>query len=122
MSTIAGALRAQGLALLALADECEAREGERATQLVGPAEYSICVTTWRRAVRSGELRGVKVGRCYLAARSDVEAWIARCRVTPQIAKAKIVKVPTKQPSDPLERMILCGGLRVGGEGSKGSRR
>lgn len=54
-----------------------------ATELVGHREMGITATEWRRAIRSGALRGARVGRRYVARRDDVEAWLASRRVTPR---------------------------------------
>lgn len=54
-----------------------------ATDLVGHRDVGVSATEWRRAIRSGALRGSKVGRRYVARRADVDAWLAGRMVTPR---------------------------------------
>ena len=50
--------------------------------LVSARDAGVPVTSWRKAIKSGALVGVKVGRELRARRSHVDAWLASRTVEP----------------------------------------
>lgn len=111
---LAQALRAQAAALLALADVAEASPVAPtvadASALVGPADVGVTPRTWRAASARGELSTVRVGRCLLARREDVDAWLATRTVRP--------RQPAPRTESPADRAVAearrSGALHVVG--------
>lgn len=95
-------LRAQADALDAQAALLESAPDESGATLIGPGDVGVDRATWRRAIRSGELRGVLVGREYRAARADVAAWLEsrRAAVRPLADRSD-----SEQPADEMDRVL-----------------
>lgn len=73
------------------------------------------VRVLRRAIRSGELQAVRVGREYRVTRGDLAEWLEARRVAPRPAA---VRQPTTAAERAIDRARRTGALRVVG-GSRG---
>jgi hypothetical protein len=93
-------LRAQ---LVARAEQTERQTTPHADELVGADAFAVPITTWRRAVRAGEIEGAKrIGRRYLAPRSSVAAWLER-QERPKAPTTPTTK--SENATDELDRLI-----------------
>ncbi len=102
-------------ALERLADMIAARVGNRTASgddpLIGPKQAGISPRTWRRAVKSGALPAVKIGRELRARRSAVDAWLGANVVEP------VRLVPAANDSgagedEEIQALLEAGKLRV----------
>lgn len=95
-----------------LADAVAARIGAKvstsAPMLVGPRDLGVSSRTWRAAIKSGDLKAIKIGRELLASRENAQAWLAGLAVQQNPAPTPDV-IPTE--GDELDALLTAGTLR-----------
>ena len=81
--------------------------GEQKPLFVDARASGLPAKTFRRAIRTGELPGSRVGREYFAKASDVEAYVVRHAAKNTKARDK----PNAFETDPFDRALVEGRLR-----------
>lgn len=75
-----------------------------ADRLVGPGDVGVSRTTWRTAIRRGQLEAIRVGRELRARKSAVDVWLATLETRPPKSARRAVS-ETEDTADPMSKAL-----------------
>jgi len=90
----------------AVADALRTAGVQSGAEWVPAGECGLPERTVRREIKAGNIEGRRIGRKIFARRSSLEAWAA------QRPTAERQELPPDAPTDPVQRMLAAGRLRV----------